>query len=1007
MAQSTFNTNRYLRPGAYIGQLIEPGTGTPPDFARIPTLVGKGSRLARVENLTITRSAVYDEALSFTPVAPHRATLAFASNQDRKTSRITDDLGNVVPESRWSFIDASTVEISPSVFNADRSYTFDYQSTDRTVKDKLPVDDMRGSARVSVVAGKDEFEEGSDFILPVTFFESDGTTQLTSPYAIEADADNTGALSVTTPTLAGTGTGSITIDGDSDYTHAYSRSYAIQCTNVAGGVITFKWASSPVSGGAGSVAHNPLAPSVLAERQEFTVAVNATEVESLEYGLLVSVDATGGAGDFVAGDIWTFTAHAAPRIEVDPRHFEDNDFLDLGTVVDSDNDPVAARIRPNYFTSTVSHTANFNVALECTASAGVSPNRTATFMFSAYGDLSAIDSGTFTVSEASAGANGWVTIEDQVGNATVGYVDLDFSFASGNFSDGDTFSFSVRQPRYNCTIRDTRGYTFKVTDAADVDGTPTVSGTYTTDTPEGSFGSFTATRTGLLNVTGSTLGLPGGLRLRACNIPADSADFTYAQDDQYYLNLAMDDEIIWTPVDRTTETIAASSLKYDPSGRVTGSAGSYYTTLRRTPSEIISVGAGTTTLASIAYSQVSGTAYIFFSALPSGSIEVTYDWRGSEPAPAQRYYFTSNYLRPASLYDVPRYIRKGEELGLLGPMSSDNDLLIGAQIALDPLNPNRSGIYVVQVRDLDDDGEFTDADYERALAATELKSNASDLVVLGRPSLLNEALGSVDRMCDPDENKNRRLWVGQTTEWPIGDAETPDTLVYLSKRTLQVFGASPAHGTRILHGARWCKRTVTLPDGSTQQVTLDGSFVSAALAGVNAAKASPGDTILHRNLTMFDELEAHNEAEARTLGAARIIFFTDLGSSVYQIGEDVTVDDFSEEFGLISTMDQQDYVRLFVNTEAAKTVGFVVPTQADRQNLVLNKVANALKLLVSRGAIAPYQTPSGRSRDLIIGSDVQAVSSTEKTRTYYRFTYFLLYPNKVVVGLFTTDGKAF
>ena len=76
-------TTRYVPPGTYIGQLIQPSPGNLNLNARRPCYVGKGDRLALGKNLGIRRSFVYDEALNFTPSAPYQASLDYAATNDQ------------------------------------------------------------------------------------------------------------------------------------------------------------------------------------------------------------------------------------------------------------------------------------------------------------------------------------------------------------------------------------------------------------------------------------------------------------------------------------------------------------------------------------------------------------------------------------------------------------------------------------------------------------------------------------------------------------------------------------------------------------------------------------------------------------------------------------------------------------------------------------------------------------------------------------------------------------
>lgn len=998
---------RYLRPGAYIGQIVRPNPAGLPDLPRLPILVGKGSRLARGRNLPLLRSFIVDETLAFTPVPPYRADLAFSCNKDKEDPdvRLVDDLGTEVLKNQWQFVDADTIEVDPTVYDANRTYTIDYQSSERTPLDPIPVDDIRGATRVSLSTDQDEFNEYEHFYIPLTMAAAGQAAGVLAPTV-------TNGAAIGAPVADGGNAGALVVahDATSAYTHAYSRTYTIVCTArvIAPGASTaeFRWSSSPASGGNANDHHNPLDPSKTARWRVFAHDQAVADVAShtLEYGLVFNTDMTGDV-DPEPGDQWTFTVQAAPRMEIDRRHLLSNQYVDLGTVAANTGNTGTGSGTVNVVTSNFVGDFVRDYEIECVASAGVTPNRTATLVVSAVGEAAENASVSFNLSEA---------IPSTLSTSLPGGVVVDWSFGAANFAAGtdsavpvqpvrgDVFNLTVSPPRLFAKVKDDRSYVVRVTQITDLSPGVSLTGTFLTDTLEGGFGSFTALIGSYVNVTGSTTGLPDDVRLHARNIATAFGDNNYTVGDQFSFDITNDDVIDWSLVERKTETIASADWRFDPMGNVTGVINTWYVLLERVPERIITVNDGSVALT---YTQVTGTGYIYVTAQPLTNTTVVYEWRAAEPTPGQTYYLTANYVRTSDLFNTPILVRTEEEARtLLAPMTGANDLLIGAEAAFH-YGPN--GIYVVQVEDADGNDVYEDADYRTAIAASELTSQGTDLIVLNRWSVLGEVLTSINKMNDPVEGKFRLGWIGAPQNTVVGDPDTAGSLIFTAQKTLAVHGEVQTHGTRILIGSTWAKRTIKLDSGQTQQVTLDGSFIAALIAGMYASFAAPWQTGMHQTFGFFDEIEIHSEAEDLALGGSQILYFSDLGG-VFRLEEDFTTDNFAEQYRYINTMVTQHYMSRFVKREVDTAIGLVPPSSGEGADIVKGLVVVALRKAEANGIIAQYRNADGSPRSLNPDKDVIAYADPgNSTRAQFRYTFFLRYILKTAIGLYTTDGAPF
>lgn len=245
---------------------------------------------------------------------------------------------------------------------------------------------------------------------------------------------------------------------------------------------------------------------------------------------------------------------------------------------------------------------------------------------------------------------------------------------------------------------------------------------------------------------------------------------------------------------------------------------------------------------------------------------------------------------------------------------------------------------------------------------------------------------------------------GPAAGTPIGDADTEGSLVSTAKNTLQVFGPSYAHGTRIMVAPRVAKKTMTLSDNTVTQVTLDGSFVAAATAACVAGSPTYSQTLLKTKLRGFDYVETFGNSQNLILGAAGLIFFSDAGFGSYTFEEDQTVDKYAAEFHEILPMRQKQDVERIVRREMdASVIGMVPNTQGDATATIASKLMQVLIGLVNTGVLPPYQDESGNARQ-ISSADVDVfVDENDPTKYNFLFGFYTRFAIKRLYGLYVTN----
>src|SRR5690554_6492138 len=99
-------TSRYVSPGAYIGQIIQPGAGSLTADARVTNFIGKGSKFAVANNQGIRRSFVYAEEVILPSSAPYIHNLAYPADgvKDLPTRVFNSNTGEELLSSQFDFL---------------------------------------------------------------------------------------------------------------------------------------------------------------------------------------------------------------------------------------------------------------------------------------------------------------------------------------------------------------------------------------------------------------------------------------------------------------------------------------------------------------------------------------------------------------------------------------------------------------------------------------------------------------------------------------------------------------------------------------------------------------------------------------------------------------------------------------------------------------------------------------------------------------------------------------
>lgn len=988
-------TTRYTAPGVYIGQLIRPGAGNLNADARICDYLGQGSKLAVGNNLGIRRSFVYEELLNLATSAPYEATLRYAADGSKDSpARIFDSITGVELRSdQWIFkkigSDFMKVEIAPSAYNPLSAYKIDYQSTSRNVLDPLPVNDLRVIKTLGVVQGKAQFEDLRDFFIPFSF---------TGPTAEATNSNPTSFITTCFPDVSNIGGGNVSIDTAASFNHKYNRFYQLEViarSGVPGAFqTTFQWSAVRYSGGKDSLPPVPLHTSAVYPSFVADELIPSSMIADLELG--VKVDVNFGGTNFEIGDRFYFNGVGPGIVEWDSRYFNTNQYLSFGVI-----DAMASGTGLLNYSTTNTYTGVYNCkfGLAVTASAGAVGSRTVTFVWSQYGDL--------------IGPSSVVTVNEAVSNTfslTQG-VSLTVDFGSANFNVDDAFDFEVKAPRLFYEAKDDRVYKLTVSAATNAGAdVGYVSGAYATGTSTGGFGSWEANvnlLSGISQETGYLL-LPDNVRLVVRNAMRGNINGTsFASGDIFTGAVVSEDVIDWSLTSNVQEVRETSAFLTDVTGAITGTAGTSYIILDNMyESGTVSI-VDQDTLVPISIIEIPATRFVAFITTPVAPVVASYMYRGEEPSPGQLYFLTANYLRPTSLYNNPTQILDRNDGRLfLGPAETENHLYIMNELVFDNGAP---GAYYTQSFDSDGDGILQKTDLLESFLAHEKLNRPTDLCVLSQFESLPDAMSFNEKANDPFEKREQMLWVGAPIGTPIGDIDTPDSLIYVARNTLQVPPQSVSQGTRVLVAPTEATKTILLDNGISQSVTLDGSFVAGATSALVNSFTDPAKTILRQNLAGFDTIQVYTDPQNLLIGNASITWMTNRGTGVYRFEEDITVHTMSEEFQLISATTQKQYVTKLIRREMdANLISIVVPNAGAAIAIIKSQLAELLLGLLGQGKIADYQDDAGNARAFDTEKDIVVLRDTSTLTKYdFFYSYYIKSPIKRLFGLYAVNTNDF
>lgn len=389
---------------------------------------------------------------------------------------------------------------------------------------------------------------------------------------------------------------------------------------------------------------------------------------------------------------------------------------------------------------------------------------------------------------------------------------------------------------------------------------------------------------------------------------------------------------------------------------------------------------------------------------------------GTRPLFSSTYHVTYDYTRPSTDYETALRVFDPDALyGYCTQLTLENyltnKLCIAGEIAFEN---QASSIWLVQINDSTTPGSPTQTQINHAIDVCKEKAGITEVVVIDTST--DTAVYQMQHVADQSsmlEKHYRRGWFGMARGTDVGDPDTPDTFVHRSSRTLQPGNTSPGRGRLILVAPGDVPRTLTLDTGQEVTVNLDGSYLATAVAAMFTALPSPSSTLMGKFVRGFNTegFGTYLRAERWTLADKGVTVVT------LDAGRLVLLDPLTTEAGGAKVVQfeepsasaQKDAVTLTIDTLiTGNCVGVVPDDLADFFSDIKKWIMLGILAHINAGTIGPYRNSAGFPRDIDVTSDIQVYQSTSDPRTFYfKYWYNLKYPAKRFFGEYSVDNPFF
>jgi len=387
--------------------------------------------------------------------------------------------------------------------------------------------------------------------------------------------------------------------------------------------------------------------------------------------------------------------------------------------------------------------------------------------------------------------------------------------------------------------------------------------------------------------------------------------------------------------------------------------------------------------------------------------DAPYEYRGAgkRPIPGQVYYASYKRTRPDEDYDTVRnFTSDVDYYNDIGLPAEDNVLSTAGELAW---QEGLLDIYIVQVKDADGDGSYTDTDFLRAMDALVNERLATDVVVMRSNSTIR-AKGKelVETESAQLKSNYKRYWCGVPRDTGVGDVDTADTLVYIAQVEFNVAPDSVARGRFMVVGPSNYQRTFE-ENTVEKTIDVDSNYMAVQLASRTVSFERASDSLFGKTFTglSIESDSELNDAEKKIAAANGTFVLQQQGGSI-GVYDALTTDASGDaRYEEPSSSTQKDNIAFKVIQAVQNNLAGIVPDDVvEFIGTIKSVVGGVILAEIEAGSIGFYRNDEGAVRDIDYTTDVIAYRQAVDPRNYnFRYFFENKYPAKRFFGEFTVD----
>jgi hypothetical protein len=365
-----------------------------------------------------------------------------------------------------------------------------------------------------------------------------------------------------------------------------------------------------------------------------------------------------------------------------------------------------------------------------------------------------------------------------------------------------------------------------------------------------------------------------------------------------------------------------------------------------------------------------------------------YEYRGvgKRPLAGQTYYATYKTTRDDAEYNAVRqFISDIDYYNDIGLPAGGNDLANAGSLAW---SRGVLNLYIVQVKDADDDGIYTNSDFTTAIDALVDERDVTDIVVLRSNATIRAKVKDVVENESAQGKSNfKRYWCGMPRGSILGDVDTIDSAVFVAKREFATTPASVARGRFIVVMPSDIQQTI-IEDTVEKILDIDSNYMATILAAETVSFERASDSMFGKSFAGLALETNLSKADMRYAAANGIVPVFQEGG-VLKLFDALTTDASGDaRYEEPSSSTQKDNLAFKIIIAVDNNLRGIVPDNpAEFVGTVKAVIGGIILGELENGNIGYYLDEEDNVRDIDYTRDIVVFRDAVDPRTY-RFRYF-------------------